>query len=245
MAIFSDLVGRGVLASRPSAGELGRLYIATDDTPPTMYRDNGTTWDAVADLSGSGGGGGGGGGGYTIPIVPPPTSGWSWVNQGPATATAVEDGLVLEDPTPHGGESARLYVRSLTIPFTVKALVVPDMYPGNYVMGGICVRDSSSGAFVSPSIQVSGSSALHAFSWSGTGSVGSDLGSMGWPWAPVWFRVMDDGTTFSVSWSLDGRRWIDLYSGAHAAVITPNQAGIMVNSNSNVAAVSIPSFEIT
>lgn len=48
MAKLPDLFGRGVLASRPAAGIEGRHYVATDDTPDTMYRDNGSSWDVVA-----------------------------------------------------------------------------------------------------------------------------------------------------------------------------------------------------
>jgi hypothetical protein len=46
-ALYSD-----VLANRPAAGFIGRLFISTDTLE--IYRDNGTTWDLI-----SGGGGGG------------------------------------------------------------------------------------------------------------------------------------------------------------------------------------------
>lgn len=50
---LGDVIGRGVLASRPAAAVAGRLYYATDVT--TLYRDNGTTWDDVEGVaSGSG-----------------------------------------------------------------------------------------------------------------------------------------------------------------------------------------------
>jgi hypothetical protein len=48
MAKLPDLFGRGVLASRPAAGIAGRHYFATDATPPTTYRDNGSSWDSEA-----------------------------------------------------------------------------------------------------------------------------------------------------------------------------------------------------
>lgn len=48
----SDLIGRGVFASRPAAGVVGRLYFPTD-VSGVVYRDNGTSWDTVA-LGGSG-----------------------------------------------------------------------------------------------------------------------------------------------------------------------------------------------
>jgi hypothetical protein len=51
-ALFED-----ILTNRPAAGFVGRLFFATDVTSGnTIFRDNGTTWDALA---GNGGGGGG------------------------------------------------------------------------------------------------------------------------------------------------------------------------------------------
>lgn len=51
-ALFED-----ILTNRPAAGFVGRLFFATDVTSgSTIFRDNGTTWDALA---GNGGGGGG------------------------------------------------------------------------------------------------------------------------------------------------------------------------------------------
>lgn len=52
-ALFED-----ILANRPAAGFVGRLFFATDITSGnTIFRDNGATWDVLA---GNGGGGGGG-----------------------------------------------------------------------------------------------------------------------------------------------------------------------------------------
>lgn len=51
-ALFED-----ILTNRPAAGFKGRLFFATDVTSgSTIFRDSGTTWDALA---GNGGGGGG------------------------------------------------------------------------------------------------------------------------------------------------------------------------------------------
>jgi hypothetical protein len=52
-ALFED-----ILANRPAAGFVGRLFFATDITSGnTIFRDNGASWDVLA---GNGGGGGGG-----------------------------------------------------------------------------------------------------------------------------------------------------------------------------------------
>lgn len=51
-SLAADIHGRGVLASRPAAGLVGREYYATDNT--TSYRDNGASWDAQSPASTAG-----------------------------------------------------------------------------------------------------------------------------------------------------------------------------------------------
>lgn len=43
--LLSAVIGRGTLASRPSAGIAGRLYYVTDSGSERWTRDNGTSWD--------------------------------------------------------------------------------------------------------------------------------------------------------------------------------------------------------
>lgn len=52
MSKLQDIIEYGVIASRPAAGTPGRLYGSSDESPPTLYRDNGSSWDQVADLGG-------------------------------------------------------------------------------------------------------------------------------------------------------------------------------------------------
>lgn len=50
MSLLATVNGRGTLAARPAAAAAneGYIYWATDSTPPTWYRSNGTSWDAQA-----------------------------------------------------------------------------------------------------------------------------------------------------------------------------------------------------
>jgi microcystin-dependent protein len=43
--------GQGTLAARPTAAIQGRLYMATDQTPPTMFYDTGSTWIQIGALA--------------------------------------------------------------------------------------------------------------------------------------------------------------------------------------------------
>lgn len=55
MTALSSIIGRGVVASRPSAGTTGALYYATDVSGGQLQRDNGSSWDSI-EFGGSGGG---------------------------------------------------------------------------------------------------------------------------------------------------------------------------------------------
>jgi hypothetical protein len=46
MALLQDVIGYGTHAARPSAGSAGVLYYETDTD--TLFRDNGTSWDALS-----------------------------------------------------------------------------------------------------------------------------------------------------------------------------------------------------
>lgn len=45
MAVLSDVIGRGTLASRPASGSTGELYFATDEGK--LYRWSGSAWQLV------------------------------------------------------------------------------------------------------------------------------------------------------------------------------------------------------
>lgn len=46
MTALGSVIGKGLLSARPAAGVAGSLYYATDTL--LLYRDNGSTWDAVS-----------------------------------------------------------------------------------------------------------------------------------------------------------------------------------------------------
>ena len=52
-ATIPGIHGYGLLSARPTAGQQGALYWATDASG-TMYRDNGTTWDTLFSPSAGG-----------------------------------------------------------------------------------------------------------------------------------------------------------------------------------------------
>jgi hypothetical protein len=48
LVLGTNVVMKGLDASKPTAGTAGRLYFSTDISGGTLYRDNGSSWDQVA-----------------------------------------------------------------------------------------------------------------------------------------------------------------------------------------------------
>ena len=68
-------------ANKPAAGVKGRLFLPTDGL--FMEYDDGAAWHKYGPYK---------------RLKAPPATGWSWFNQGNATATFTGSALVLEDP---------------------------------------------------------------------------------------------------------------------------------------------------
>lgn len=99
----------GTLAALPAAGTAGNVYLPTDGSGYVTFRDSGAAWVPYN-----------GGRVFTTP----PTSGWSWVNQGSATITTDNEGQTLATPS-NGSFNARLRVRNLPgATYTITANIV-------------------------------------------------------------------------------------------------------------------------
>lgn len=106
MAPLSSYIQIGAIADIPAAGIAGRLYASDDESPPTLYRDNGSTWDAIADL----GGGGGGGGTITVEEVDGTPSGAVDTLKLPNGTLAIVGSVATYTPAGGGGTSAQAAV---------------------------------------------------------------------------------------------------------------------------------------
>ena len=75
----------------------------------------------------------------------PPTTGWSWVNQGSATETVLSDGAILMDTPAVGTTNLLGRVRSYTAPLKVRARLEITGIAGNSGGTGLWFRESSTG----------------------------------------------------------------------------------------------------
>lgn len=243
MSTIAQMVLSGVASAKPSAGIVGRLYCATDNL--LIYRDNGASWDIATNVAG----GGGGGGALPGPDVPPVTPGslddeftdvtwntnakWSWVNQTPPGATAVQSlswlGLSatghvsanpasIVQPMPSG-------VWEVTAKISFASLQMPT---GNNTCGGLCVMDGATG----------NETIFYRGGGSGGGNQFIGLLRPGSAWVtgismpysgPLYMRVHDDGTNFIYSYSQDGVNWTVHTSEPRTTWhTTPSKVGISI-----------------
>jgi len=236
----------GTGAPTSGAHQVGELY--ADSAGALFYCTvAGTpgTWLPV--LLGSGGGSGTGSG-YMAAITPPPSAGWSWVNQGSATVTTVENAECLATPA-SSGDNIRARTRPIpSAPYYVTALFVPNFFPINFLHAGLTLRESSSGKLRNFGFGYANGGMLLLNQYTGPTSFSSTpFNTSGGYWTPgaTWLRIGDDNAgNFKFWYSLDGRVWTLLYTTTPTTFCTPDEVGIFVNGLHGAAAISLVSWKV-
>ncbi len=134
--------------------------------------------------------------GYFGGITPPPSAGWSWVNQGAATLTSgggIESLEVLDTLF-----NIRARVRTLpAAPWTVRMGV--HVIGGNTRSCGMCLRESSTGQIYRFGPGLNGSGVAGVGLFHNTSPTGGTLTLLSGNSAPVvgehWLEVNDDGVS--------------------------------------------------
>lgn len=200
----------------PAAGNLGNIALLTDKN--LLVYDNGTSWLPW---------------GPEAKFVAPPTSGWSWVNQGTSTITSSAYDQVLAGGAAGAGANCVLRVRSApATPYTITAHVRTVMAHKAFQSYGLCFRNSSSGALhifdvISGDLSLPTVAIRSAKFNSGT-SYNADYITMKIPQMVNWMRIADDGTNRICSISEDGLNWLVIHTVGRTNFITADQVGIAV-----------------
>lgn len=166
----------------------------------------------------------------------PPTSGWSGVNLGSNTG-ATDNGYQLLTVANSSGVDVKLWVRSLspTSNYTASAYIDPTYFTpisSQYSGYGVCLRESSSGKFITLGIldASSASASINTMvsEWTGATGPASHIASTTAPtvWPPMW-GIVDDGTNHTFRWSYNGLDWTTTLTQSRTAFLTAaDQVGI-------------------
>jgi hypothetical protein len=226
------------------------------------------------EVSSSGNGGGGGsqtnypgafagtsataGFGPTWAITTPPTTGWSWINQGSATIDST-GGYEYLDSVAGAGGVVNLIARVRTAPatpYTLKALILPRFENAAGTIGGfgLCFTDGTK--FVTVRLNTNNISAQSDDfdKWNSATSFNADYTTVSngnglfVPGGATWLRIGNDGTNLSVYLSLDGQHWRQL--GANQLVADfiaggPTQIGFFVYNNSTIVNLAVLSWVLS
>jgi hypothetical protein len=245
--IRSDISLIDVYASLPGSGMVkGDRFRATDAPYEFVY--DGTNWKAFH-------------GGY--PVTVPPSSSWSWDNQGGSSVVSSNGSLNLIFAKT-GATNGRMYYRTApSTPYTIVILLDVDL-PGavaanspSFAEGvvGPGFRDGSSGKIMTwHNGCSSGQSASDIAKWTSTTSFSAVQDGM----SPtgittlhnlsfarrIWYRIGDDGTNIKWEYSLDGFTWQTRYSVARGTFFAspPNQVGIFCYTNGTGPNVNVLSW---
>jgi hypothetical protein len=179
--------------------------------------------------------GGGGGSSFSpygaLAASPPPSvSTLTWVNQGAATAADVNSGIALVAPA-SATDNWRMLVKSApAAPYTFTVMWVPTRPSSGSTVGGLVIRDSSTGKFLSFWLDYSSGFFFALQKWNSPTSFSANAGITSSTYLTLqpWFlRVTDNGTNHIFYWSDDGATWTQMFSLARTSwLANPNQIGI-------------------
>lgn len=194
-----------------------------------------------------------GGGGASIaqflPITSPPAlAGWTWVNQGTATAGDFgtgSTGIVLTDVT-HSGNSVAILKRAApgSTPYQITAGILPQGIDRDFCSLGVCFRKSGDGSLQCIGLLRNTTLNLRAYTHSSPTSSGSVVSSINpladsFAGAPIiYLRIRDNGTNLIFSYSTNGYVFTQLHSMARGSP-APDEVGFFIDSNATTLDISI------
>ncbi len=164
----------------------------------------------------------------------PPTSSWSWVNQGSAGITSSSLGQLLESNT-SGGSSDNVIARVRTAPstpYTITGCINLIMWqPKDFQGVGLLFRESGSGKLATCGFgNVSPEVILRTQHYNSATSFNADIGSLviGVFVRIIWVRLTDNGTNRIMEMSFNGSKWYTLATEGRTNFLTADQVGFFV-----------------
>lgn len=197
---------KNTVANRPAAIYPGRLFLPTNGF--AVYRDTGSAWDAW---------------GPVFPLSPPDLNSFTWVNQGSATATNTNGGILLTDPATATTNIRILKRPAPATPYKITVGFIPTIHMVTWSQVGIGFRQSSSGKLETISLLPTSTSyqvTLRIARYNSATSFNTDAASVNIIPMPRFFQLEDDGTTLFFRWSGDGYGFHTVYSESRTTWFT-------------------------
>lgn len=131
-AFRADTNQYGTLANRPSAGNQGVIYYATDTQ--LTYRDNGSSWDILSPPATY----------LTTVLQKPVLSNFTIINQGTATISNSNAGIVISDNA--ASDNWRIVAQTApTPPYAITFLLAFSVPRANFAQTGVGFRNTTTG----------------------------------------------------------------------------------------------------
>lgn len=185
-------------------------------------------------------------------LVLPPTSGWSWVNQGTSTITDVGDGRVVLGAPSAGGNNLVARVRTApATPYTLIARVDGACITlGGNDGWGVCFRESSTSEITMFYRQPTDATPACVENWTNPTTFSASLANTAYLAAtPTWFRLTDDGTNLTFALSYDGfsASFIQIHTMGRTTFMAggPDQIGFITRNDSGARVVSLQSWDVS
>jgi hypothetical protein len=209
----NDNVATTAYASIPAAGMAGRVFLPSDGL--ALQRDTGAAWVPWGPI---------------FPLATPPTTGWSWDNQGDASVDEAYGGIYLTKPAVAAASLRVRYLTAPTVPYTITACILPHVYKCNYPIVGLCFRESASGKLAAFGFG-RGADAIQRqdFTDSTHYSAESTQVPIEQLSGALWMQIADNNTNRIMSWSADGVHWYAHYTVGRTSFLTADQVGIFAN----------------
>lgn len=170
-------------------------------------------------------------------LTSPPSTGWTWDNQGSATI-AETNGVLTVLTTDSNSTELRVRKRAApTPPYTITTLICPTILFKNYHGFGIGFRQSSDSKMVLFSIvadEVYYNPRFLVETWSNSSTYVSTLRSSMIPsQSYYWLRIRDNNTNRYYEFSSDGKNFNEFYSEGRTTYLTANENCFFIRGQNN------------
>lgn len=217
-------ISTGAYGSEPGSPAAGDLYLPNN--APLLERSTGSVWVPWGPI---------------FPLTPPPSSGWSWTNQGGASLSTANGGITLIDPASNSIDY-RVYKRTApSTPYTITVAFLAPRIAQDYMSCGIGWRESGSGKLaLVRTLFASGAFLLAPVKCDSATSDNSAYANVTIAMPTlIWLRIADTGANRTIEYGVDGQNWTLIHTVGNTDFITADQVCLFVSSRNATYPISM------